>query len=181
MACIGHWATPSFKLTDKRAEVFLDDSIRLYSKYSRVKLGPSHTLTVAYPDINIISPILTKEAVIQPGYETEEQVALTAEMLSTNAPSNYGEDPANLLDGDVNTIFHSTWGSGEYEKLEEGVNPYLEIELPEPLQLMKFCFTNRNSSGRYATGLRLTASNDGNTWTFIRDFDIDADNLPAEP
>ena len=180
MACIGHWATPSFKLTDKRAEVYLDDSIRLYSKYSRVKLGKNHTITAAYPDINIIDSVLTKEAVTGLGDEIEEKAALTADMLSTNAPSNYGEDPGNLLDGDVETIFHSTWGSGIYEKLPEGVNPYLEIELPEPMEKIKFSFTNRNYPGRYATGLRLFASKNKASWTVVHDFSVDTDGLPTE-
>lgn len=179
LACIGHWLTPSFKVSDKRAEVVLDDSIQLVSKHTRRRMGNEHNITIAYPNIRILKSILTQPAIDIPDQEELQKVALTADMLSTNAPSNYGEDPDNMLDGDVYTYFHSTWGNGIYEKLPADVCPYLDVQLPEAMHTLKFSYTNRQTEGRQTTGLNLYASNDGQTWQLVRSFDADTDNLPS--
>lgn len=181
MACIGHWATPSIKVSDKRAQVVLDDSERITSKRSRLKFGAEHKLTIGYPDINILKQRLVQDAVPPQHGESTTKVQLTADMLSTNAPSNFGEDPGNMLDGNVNTFFHSTWGTGAYEKLPADVNPYFDVHLPEPVHDIQFRYCNRSSEGRHTTGLALHASTDGETWTLVRSFTIDEDNLPSAP
>lgn len=191
---IGKWLTPSFRVTDEDIDCVYDqDGALVYSQTvkhpacSRRRFDKSVYYTATRSGWQIIGAVASDDPEeeepepVNPGDDGEivTQVALTASMLSTNAPSNYGEDPANLLDGDLSTMFHSTWGSGIYEKLPAGVCPYLDVALPEPLHDLQFSYTTREVSDRHTTGLRLYASNDGNTWTAIRDFDVDADKLPT--
>ena len=59
-----HWLTPSFKRSDARAEVYLNDKELLYSKVSRVKIGDKERVTIAYPGIRIL-----KNALVSPAEE----------------------------------------------------------------------------------------------------------------
>lgn len=185
VGAIGKWLTPSFQINDSLAYAY-SDGVRQNSKVTRRRFDMSVYYTVTRPGWQIIGAVpqenqeeSTPEPVVS-GEETVTAVSLTAGMLSTNAPSNYGEDPANLLDNDVTTIFHSTWGSGTYQKLPAGVCPYLDVKLPEALHHLQFSYTNRhNTSDRYTTGLRLYASKDGTNWTTIRDFALADDKLPT--
>lgn len=178
VGAIGRWLTPSFQLSDPRAIVYRDDTLRLHSKISRTPFRDNHTLTCTYPGLRVLRHTLVSEASEEREVETVEAVQLTADMLSTNAPSNYGEDPDKLLDGDPNTFFHTTWGSGAYQKLPADSCPYLDVELPEALHHLQFSYTTRNQSDRYTTALRLYASNDGEQWDVIRDFTLEEDHLP---
>lgn len=183
--CIGHRLTPSFGVSDELAVAYVN-GVRQVSKKSRHRFDKAVNYLVCHPGHRILAvdkedepepePVIPTPS---PSEEIVEPVSLTADMFSTNAPSNYGEDPANLLDGDLGTMFHSTWGTGAYEKLPADSCPYLDIHLPEALHHLQFSYTNRNSDGRYSTGLCLYASNNGMEWDVIRDFDVDADNLPT--
>ena len=57
-----HWLTPSFKRSDARAEVYLNDKELLYSKVSRVKIGDKERVTIAYPGIRILKNALVSPA-----------------------------------------------------------------------------------------------------------------------
>ncbi len=173
IAAIGHWLTPSFKRADKRAVVYLDETEELISKHSRVKFGAEHTITVAYPGVQVL-----KEVMVNPGEGgtttiEKEEIPLTPEMLFTNAPSNYPdrEGLEMAIDNNPNTFFHSTWGSGAYEKLAEDEFPYIEITLPEPVHHLVYEITNRMDTGeRSPEILSLMASTDGNEWIEVHRF-----------
>lgn len=181
VAAFTHWLTPSFKRSDARAEVYLNDEERLYSKVSRVKMGAQERLTIAYPGIRIL-----KNTLVSPAEEGKEEwklteIPLTADMLSTNAPSNYEnrEGLPKAVDGDYNTFFHSTWGNdGPYEKLSPDDFPYIDVALPEPVYNLSYEITNRHDgSNRSPRVLSLLVSYDsGNTWTEVQrtvDGDLD--------
>lgn len=167
IAAIGHWLTPSFKRADKRAEVYLDGDQQLVSKYSRVKLGAEHTITVAYPGIQVLKSIM-----LTPGEEGEEivekyPIALSFDMLSTNAPSNYPDREGldKLIDDDPSTFFHSTWGTGAYPKLPEDDFPYIDVALPEPVHNLVCEMTNRTDTGtRSPEVISLMTSSNGTDW-----------------
>ncbi len=194
VGCIGKRLTPSFQVPDS-ARVYLNGE-RQYSKKTRLRFDTLKHYTVAYPKQYIYSYKKIKDEVwSDPEEEDPEKkwmstkVELTADMFSTNANSNYGEDPENLLDGNTQTFFHSTWGSGVYTPLAwfagstygDGYTewPYLQIDLPEPLYRLKLSYITRNSNNRCPTAFILQASEDGNEWTDIRTFTAFDDNLPT--
>ena len=195
---IGKWLTPSFRVTDEDIDCVYDqDGALVYSQTvkhpacSRRRFDKSVYYTATRSGWQIIGAVASDNPEeeepdpVNPGDDGEivTQVALTASMLSTNAPSNYPEteDLDKLLDGNVNTIFHSTWGTGAYEKLPLDQTPYIDIKLPEALHHLQFSYTTRNSEGRHPTAIKLHGSKDGVTWTAIREFTVANDNLPTTP
>ncbi len=192
VGCIGKRLTPSFKVPDG-ANAYINGQ-RQFSKQSRLRFDKPVRYTVAYPKQYIYQYWKVKEEVwSEPDNKENEwlqtKVALTDEMFSTNAPSNKGEDPSNLLDGNYETFYHSTWGDGAYAKLawSEGAYygdgtsewPYLEVALPEALYQLQFEYTTRNTNNYAPLGLILQGSNDGSTWTNLRTLTATDDNLPT--
>ena len=193
VGAIGKYLTPSFQLYDSLACVYVD-GVRQQSKHTRRDFREPLNYTVARPGWQVIGPASSADdnggddddpGIDDPsdtsGTEVVTQVTLTADMLSTNAPSNYPgtEDLDKLLDGDLYTIFHSTWGTGAYEKLPIDESPYIDVALPEALHRLQFSYTTRNSAGRHPLSLRLYASHDGNAWKAVRDFTVEDDGLPT--
>lgn len=192
VSCIGKRLTPSFKIPDG-AHAFVDGKAQI-SKRTSHRFDQDLLYTIAYPKNYIYKVRKLSDAVYQnpETADADEQwictpVALTAEMLSTNAPSNVGEDPANLLDGNTNTIFHTTWGTGAYTKLAwsegatygDGVSewPYLQIDLPESLSALKFSYITRNTGDYAPRGFIIQGSNNGTDWDDAYELN-DKDNLP---
>ena len=195
---IGKWLTPSFRVTNEETDCVYDlDGQLLYSKdtkhpaCSRRRFDESVYYIATRSGWQIIGakpsekPVDDDPEPVNPSDEDEivTKVALTADMLSTNAPSNYPdeEDLDKLLDNNVYTIFHSTWGTGTYEKLLPEQRPYIDIALPEALHHLQFSYTTRNSDGRHPLAIRLYGSNNGVNWTVIRDFTVEDDDLPTKP
>ena len=185
---IGKRLTPSFQLSDDSACVYVD-SVRQFSKKSRLRFEDPVYYTVARPGWQVLQLKNTEQqdtAGTNPSTPATDEiltkVELTEDMLSTNAPSNYPnrEGLGMLLDEDPSTFFHSTWGSGEYEKLPLDQNTYIDIDLPEALSTIQFSYTNRGTDGYYPLSLCLYASKDGKNWTKIQDFTVDDDGLPTE-
>ena len=173
-----HWLTPSFKRSDARAEVYLDDETPLVSKVSRVKMGDKHRVTVAYPGVRIVRNTLVSPA--EEGKEEWQQteIPLTADMLSTNAPSNYPDQDLDMaVDGNPSTFFHSTWGSGSYVPLDLSDFPYIDVRLPEPVYNISYAITNRADNDRSPVILSLWVSyDDGASWQEVqRNLDGDLD------
>lgn len=195
VGCIGKRLTPSFQLPEGAAAYI--DGKRQYSKKTRLRFDNPVTYTLAYPKQYIYKIVKVSDEVWSTPDEDDgkkwisDKVNLTSDMLSTNAPSNHGEDPANLLDNDPNTIFHSTWGNGAYPKLAwdeksyygDGTSewPYLEMNLPEALHHLKFEYTTRNNNDYAPLGLILQGSENGTDWTDIRTFTAEDDDLPTLP
>ena len=192
VGCIGKRLTPSFQLPEG-ASAYVNGK-RQHSKKTRLRFDEPVRYTVAYPKQYIYKVIKTKDEVWSNPETSDDQwldikMELTGDMFSTNAPSNNGEDPANMLDGNHNTIFHSTWGSGSYSPLEwydgayygDGKSewPYLQIELPEPLYRLRFEYTTRNSGSYWPLGLLLQGSNDGEEWYDVQTFTSEKDELPT--
>ena len=187
VGCIGKRLTPSFKLPEG-VDAYVDNELQ-HSKETRVRFDKTVRYTVAYPNQNVYEPVKKDDSKYMVMGWTASEVELTADMLSTNAPTNHSDHLANMLDGDHNTIFHSTWGSGNYTPLAwysdasygDGASewPYLEIALPEPLYRLQFSYTTRNSGSYAPLGLILQGSNDGIQWKDIRSFNVSDDDLPT--
>ena len=186
VSAIGKRLTPSFQFSDGLACAYID-GVRQYSKKSRLRFEESVYYTVARPGWQIIDKTSQEntepEIPVDPSKETVTKLELTADMLSTNAPSNYPDREGldKLLDDDLSTFFHSTWGSGSYEKLPLDQFPYIDIALPESVHHLQFSFTNRNVDNYYPLSLRLYASKNNQDWNTVRDFTVADDELPTAP
>ena len=194
VGCIGKRLTPSFQLPEG-AEAYIDGILQ-HSKETRLRFDSVVHYTVAYPKQYIYKNVKIKDEVWSNPETSDEEwltnkVELTEDMLSTNAPSNNGENLVNMLDGDHETFFHSTWGTGEYTKLNwfegayygdgESEWPYIDIQLNKPLSRLQFEYTTRNYSSYCPLGFILQASNDGITWNEIQTLNSDKDGLPLNP
>lgn len=99
---------------------------------------------------------------------------LIASMLSTNAQEPSEGPIENVLDGDVNSYFHSAWSistSGEH---------YFEVTLPEAVSSFAFSYTNRASNGNTAlSDFSVYVGNDESSLKEIRHYDEASDDLPT--
>lgn len=68
------------------------------------------------------------------------RIALTVDMLSTNAQEPSEGPIANLLDGNVETFFHSLWSSTINEK------HYIQVTLPETYSKVWIRYCNRHNN-----------------------------------
>lgn len=101
-------------------------------------------------------------------------VSLSADMLSTNALEPYEGSLAALLDGDIETYFHSAWS------WEVGEDHYVQVSLNAPLQNFVFSYTNRSSNGNGAmTEFYVSVSEDGEHFEEVARFTAMADGLPT--
>lgn len=176
---IGKWLTASFQLSDDKAVAFVD-TILQESKVTRQSFADRVTYKVTYPGYNIVERVKIQDEVwYTPSVEGEVvEVALTADMLSTNKPSTQlNEGLGNLLDGNPNTIFHSTWGSANNATLN--VNTYIDIDLPESLKDIQLYYRCRPQSGYNPLVWEIYVSNDGNMWTLVRTLDYRQDSMPS--
>lgn len=99
---------------------------------------------------------------------------LTASMLSTNAQEPSEGPIANVLDGDVNSYFHSAWSVYSSEE------HYFEVTLPEAVSSFAFSYTNRASNGNTAlSDFSVFVGNDESSLKEIRHYDEAIDNLPT--
>ena len=175
---IGKWLTASFQLSDDRAVAYVDTVLQV-SKETTQSFAKSVSYNVTYLGYNIIKNIKVQDEIwTTPSVSGEtKEVALTADMLSTNKPSTDSrESLANLLDGNSSTIFHSTWGTANNATVN--VNAYIEIALPEQLENIQLYYKCRPQSGYNPLIWEIYASNDGNNWKLIRTLDYIADGMP---
>lgn len=182
IGAIGKWLTPSIQLSADDVRLYIGRQQQL-SKQSRRDFSEDQTYTVAFPGQRVYRRSLvnnntgsdddTEEFLITP-------LALVASMFSSNLPGKDGEGFAQMLDGNINTFFHSTWDvpSNEKEAIYQ-TEPYIDIALLSPERRIRFDYTTRNSGDYAPLQLTLYASNDGNTWKQIRTFTAEKDGLPT--
>lgn len=181
VGAIGKRLTPSFQLSEQGARVYVDGAEQ-ESKVSRLRFDRDVVYTIARDGWRIMKHRLVQDEVWtnpSEATETATPIPLTIDMLSTNAPSNYEETEglAMLLDDNPNTFFHSTWGTGQYEKLPTDEYPYLQVDLAEDVQLIRFSYETRNDAARYPKSFLLQASFDGTKWDDVKTL-TQADGLP---
>lgn len=163
---LGKRLRPSFTLSDG-ATLWLDD-VQQVSGQSSLRFEEPVVYTLARPKHWIYR--VTEDVEEMPEGEWNlTPVTLTADILSTNAPSNYEEGLDKIIDGDNYTFFHSTWGDGTYERLpwvEDGTYgdgqtewPYIDIALSEPVDNFCFSYLTSNQENRFPQGLLIKALN----------------------
>ena len=172
---IGKSLTASFNLSDNRAVAYVGQHLQT-SKESRIRFDKPIHYAVTYPGYNIIQKVKVKDEVWDYGEEIVEEIPLSADMLSTNKPSEVGDDLDNMLDNNPSTVFHTVYGAN----YNASVIPYIQIELKETVQNVRFYYMSRTSGNYNPTGLKLYASNDGYEWTPVAQYST-ADGLPIDP
>ena len=181
VGAIGKRLTPSFQLDDAEGVAYIG-SERQESKVSRPRFDGDVVYTLGHEGWRIMNyRKLSDEVWSENGDEYKsEKVNLTEEMLSTNAPSNYPERESlgMMLDGNSSTFFHSTWGTGDYEKLPQNQNAYIDVALPSPLKCFSFYYMTRPDANRLPTAWSIQVSHDGTNWTEVLKLD-QSDDLPT--
>lgn len=191
-AVIGKRLIPSFKLPEG-ANAYVD-GIQQISKQTSHRFETPIQYTVAYPKNYIYHTRKVQDEIWStPGIINEDdkwiltKLNLTPDNFSTDYPSfAANEGIANLVDNNINTCFHTGWGSAQPTWRANGywgdgytIWPYLQIEPAEPLETFKFGYTTRNTDDKYAPlGFILQASNDGTNWIDIKHYKKETDDIP---
>ena len=180
VGAIGKWLTPSIQVSDDSARIFVGRERQL-SKQSRLRFDVDRYYTIAMPRQRIYEKVLVKDA--EWSDATDQfitlPVALDASMFSGNLPGRDGEGYDKMLDGDINTFYHSTWDvSAEEKERIYQTEPYFDIALLEKVSRIHFSYTTRNNDGYAPQKLTLYASTNGTNWKKVRSFTMDADGLP---
>ena len=196
VAAIGKWLAPSFQLSDKKAKVYVGRELQRSKETRRSFAEPVdyvitrdgwQVMTAADEESVAASAVASdfREPVAADYPEDEGldksavKLELTADMLSTNAPTMLeNEDLPMILDGDENTFFHSTWSSSGYPTLPLDSCPWVEVKLPESVHRLQFRYETRSANERWPLALRVDVSKDGEKWTQIQEFTAEEDGLP---
>ena len=124
----------------------LSDLYKLYAQ--------AEEITSPLNKISDYSPLL-------PTYITGSNILTSAEQLSTNKPEEDKGPMSNLVDGDKNTFFHSTWTTPN----EDNAYAYLQIDLKGAYKDLLLDYTKRyNFTGNkgYPTQFHVFATNTPN-------------------
>lgn len=179
VAAIGRYLTPTFSMSQSDAKVYVD-GVEQVSGVSRRRFADEVTYTVAMPMHQQLTAVkLTDEVWSETGVTTEE-IALKADMLSTNAPtSQAGEGLDMMLDGDPSTLFHSTWSQDKVYEVDLSKQVYVQVELKKAIKGFQFYYISRMGTDRYnIQEWRIEASNDGQQWKEVTLLD-EANGLPV--
>ncbi len=184
---LGKRLRPSFTLSDG-ASLWVDGEQQVSGQTSHRYTEPVDYI-LAQPKHWIYDcQVIVNEPEAQDAWRMT-QIDIT-DKITTNAPSNSGEDVSNLWDNNPSTIFHSTWSNGStYTPLTwvtggtygDGITewPYLEIQLTEPLNALCFGYTT-TSQNRMPLGWNITAKNsETNEWETLGTLSQAEDNLPT--
>ena len=190
---IGKWLTPSFQRSDETALVYVGRQLQR-SKVTRRNFAEPVEYVVTRPGWQIMSVTKIEEGEDEPQEpvepvepqnpmldETARRITLSAEQLSTNAPTMRSEeDLPSIIDGNDYTFFHSTWSGSGYEPLPLDSCPWIEIQLPDAIHYLQFRYETRDASQRWPVGLSVEVSSDGETWTSAKEFTSETDGLPLD-
>lgn len=178
VAAIGKWLTPTYKLSDKAAVAYVDGAAQV-SGVSRLRFADEIVYTLGYPKYQRFSMEKISDEVWSETDEVIESVALTEDMLSTNAPTAIeGEGLGMMLDNNVNTIFHSTWSADPVYEVDLNKQVYISVALTKPISDLQFYYSGRLNNDRYhVLEWRIEASNDGKDWVEVATID-ESDGLP---
>lgn len=172
VGAIGKWLTPSFKTDSKVTLVYVGDE-QQYSGQSRLRFANDVVYTLSLPGHRRLSMEKISDEVWSDIETNTTEITLTADMLSTNAPSGRGEGLDKLIDNNPSTYFHSTWSNDPvYEKLPENEFPYISVELPSPINALQFYYQARiDASNRNPYAFKVYVSDDNANWEQVAYFD----------
>ena len=117
-------------------------------------------LDMLYAEAEKIIQSLSDYSPLLPTYTIGSNILTSADQLSTNKPESEGPI-SNLVDGDKNTFFHSTWSANNVDK----AFAYLQIDLKGAYKDLLLDYTKRyNYTGNkgYPTQFHVFATNTPN-------------------
>ena len=178
---IGKWLTPSFQRSHAESQAYVGRELQ-HSKVTRRSFAELVDYVLTMPGWQVLTLETSGEGgdpvIPTPDYD-QEQITLTADMLSTNAPTmNANEDLPSIIDGDPNTFYHSTWSGSGYEVLPLDSCPWIEVTLPDAIYALSFRYMTRSADNRWPTAFRIDVSTDGKTWKSVRTFTSEDDGMP---
>ena len=167
---LGKRLRPSFTLSEG-ASMWVNNEQQVSGQSSHRYTSPV-VYTLAQPKhwIYEVKTVVSESNPSTSGTWEKTKIDISAS-TTTNAPTNYPttEDLFTLWDNDLNTFYHSTWGSGSYQPLTwtsngywgDGITewPYLEIELAESIDNFCFSYTTSGQNNRFPQGWNITALN----------------------
>ena len=168
VGAIGKWLTPSFK-TDSKATVVYVGKDEQVSGQSRRRFAQDVVYTLSLPGHERLAMEKISDEVWSTPEEETKEIALTASMLSTNAPSGRGQGVDKMLDNDPSTFFHSTYtGDPMYEVLPLEQSPYVLVTLSKAVSKIQFYYKTRtDSKDRNPHVFQIYASKDNKTWKSV--------------
>ena len=168
---IGKYLTPSFSMDMPDAVAYVNGKEQA-SGESRLRFADVVTYTLGRPDYMRLSVEKVSDEVWGKPETGMQEVVLTEDMLSTNAPTSFADEGLGMmLDGDPNTIFHSTWSQDPVYDVDLSKQVYLAVALPYAISDLKFYYTGRSQAGYNIEEWQIEASNDGEDWTYITTLD----------
>ena len=174
---IGKYLTPTFEMDMSEAVAYVG-GVEQVSGESRLRFAEDVVYTLGHHNYKRLSVEKISDEVWHYPEMNVEEISLTADMLSTNAPTSFANEGLGMmLDGNSNTIFHSTWSSDPVYDVDLSKQVYVSVALPHSISELKFYYMGRSQSGYNVREWRIEASNDGISWEYITT--IDESSLPV--
>lgn len=169
---IGKWLTPMFTMDMADAVAYIDGEEQV-SGSSRRRFANEVVYTLSHPNYRrLLVEKVSEEIWSTPAGDVAE-IALTADMLSTNAPTSMeNEGLGMMLDNEPSTLFHSTWSKDPVYDVDLSKQVYVSVALEKPISALKFYYRGRMDASTYNIyEWKIEASNDGEQWTEVTTLD----------
>lgn len=141
--------------------IVIDNMLKRFGKYSFTLQTVSSTGDLGTPLVYNHAESLARPA--ETTVSSTNELDLTESMLSTNSQETSEGPLANVLDGNVETFFHSRW-SGNNRPWPA----WIDINAGEPLSAFTFKYVTRNNGGKHKPKtIVVEGSNDGTNFTEI--------------
>lgn len=169
---IGKWLTPSYKTNNKATLVYVHKDEQV-SGQSRRRFAEDVVYTLSLPGHRRLAVEKVKDEIWSEPTGPVQEIALTASMLVTNAPSGRNQGLDKMIDNDPGTFFHSTYtGDPTYEVLPLDQCPYVSVTLNKAVSKIQFYYKTRtDTKDRNPHAIQVYASKDNKTWKEVAYFD----------
>lgn len=148
--------------------ILLPDTRQKYGEYTILLQPFSPT------DMGGLTESITAVSGKAPETRVASQLILKAGDLSTNAQEPSEGPIAGLLDGNMDTYFHTAWS------VDIPAPHWMAVKLPQEMkEYYRFYYAPRQNGNNKPTDFDLMGSTDGQTWFLIRNFTKEADKLPV--
>ena len=180
VGAIGKWLTPSYKLNHKAAVAYIGKDEQV-SGQSRRRFADDVVYTLSLPGHSRLTREKVSDEIWSDPVSPVQEIKLTANQLTTNAPSGRNQGLDMLLDDNPQTFFHSTYsGDPMYDVLPLDQCPYVSVSLTRSVSKMQFYYMGRvDSKDRNPHAFQVYASKDNKTWQKVAYFDGDDGIIPT--
>lgn len=176
---IGKYLTPKFEMDVPDAVAYVGGKEQK-SGASRLHFADEVVYTLGCPSYKRLSVEKVSDEIWSYPENLVEEVQLTIDMLSTNAPTSLEDEGLGMiLDGIPSTMFHSTWSRDPIYSVDLNKQVYVSVKLPKPLTDLQFYYQGRTDASRYNVyEWKIEASLDGEHWEYITSIG-EEDGLPV--